>query len=132
MELPIVLVVLFTFLSPFITAYFNRVQWSPQTKTLVAMAVSLVIAVLYVIMTGGLTDLSQIAVVAPVIFTIQQAIYRFFVNGPAKELELKTTSTASLEALGDHHPLNPNTIAEPTAPDADITVPIYSDTPAKG
>lgn len=133
MEIPIILTLVFTFLSPFITAFLNRVQWSTETKTLMAMAVSLVIAVLYLIMTGGIADWSQLAVVGPMVFTLQQVVYKFFVKGPANELEIATTSTKSLMALGDHHPDKPAELIAPAAePAADIFEPIYSGTPAKG
>lgn len=128
--IPVVLTILFTFLSPFVTAYFNRVQWSAETKTLTAIVVSAVIAVLYLLMTGGIGDWSQLAVVVPAIFGLQQAIFRYFVTGPVKELEIATTSKDSIAAFVAENPESPLAPLAP-APVPDAT-PIYTDTPAKG
>lgn len=137
MELPIILTIVFTLLSPFVTAFFNRVQWSSETKNLVAIAVSVAIAIIYVLMTGGIADWSQLAVVAPVIYSLQQVIYQFFVKGVAKKIELETTSPESLAGLAAHHPLQTTTVTTVTTtpdptPEPNIFEPIHSDTPAKG
>lgn len=124
--IPVVLTIILTFFSPFVTAYFNRVQWSSEAKNLIAILVSAAIAVIYLILTGGIADWTELGVVIPIVYTLQQTVYQFILKKPAKELEAATTSEASLEKLGEHNPASKKT-SEVTA-----VVPIYSDTPSKG
>lgn len=106
MELPIVIVVLLTMASPFINAAIQRVTWTAQTKSLVALAVSAVIAILYLILTGGIADWSQLAVVAPMVYTLQQLIYQFLVKNIATKFEIITTPGSTAIA-----PVDSNTVA---------------------
>lgn len=118
--LAVPLTLVLTFISPFISAYVQKVTWSPKTKTLLAMVLSLAIAVAYLLMTGGIADWSQLAVAIPAVFGIQQAVYAFFLKNIATKFEALTefgslvltksdeagkvdvTSDATIAATGDN------------------------------
>jgi membrane-associated HD superfamily phosphohydrolase len=143
-ELALPLTLVLTFLSPFISAYIQNVNWSPKTKTLLAMALSLLIAVLYLIMTGGIGDWSQIGLVIPAVFGVQQAIFQFFLRNIATKFEAITqfgslvitpgtetgtvdiTSDATIKETGDN--ISVDTPVQIVTPPAEIT----TETPAKG
>ena len=88
--LPVALTLVLTFISPFITAYFNKVNWSPETKNLVSLLVSAVIAVVYLLLTGGIADWSQLGVVIPAVYGLSQLVYQFLLKVPATKLEAAT------------------------------------------
>lgn len=91
MELPIVLVIIITFFSPYVNAYIQRVTWSSETKNLVALTVSAVIALAYLIFTGGIGDWSQISIWVPAVYGLQQAAYNFILKSSASKFEAATT-----------------------------------------
>jgi hypothetical protein len=118
--LPVAITAILAIFSPFINAYINKVTWSAKTKTVVAMAVSLVIAVAYLGFSGMIGDWSQLAVVAPMVYSLQQLVYNFFVKNIATKFEAVTelgslvltkseeagkvdvTSDATINATGDN------------------------------
>lgn len=118
--LPVAITAILAIFSPFINAYINKVTWSPKTKTVVAMAVSLVIAVAYLGFSGMIGDWSQLAIVAPMVYSLQQLVYNFFVKNIATKFEAVTelgslvltksdeagkvdiTSDATINATGDN------------------------------
>lgn len=144
MELALPLTLVLTFLSPFLSAYIQKVDWSPRTKTLLAMALSLVIAVLYLFMTNGIADWSQLAVAIPAVYGVQQGIYQFFLKNIATKFEAITefgslvvtpsqqsgkvdiTSDATIKETGDS--ITVEAPVEIVTPPAEIT----TETPAKG
>jgi hypothetical protein len=83
--------VLFATISPFLNAAIQRVTWTPKQKALVAWGVSIVIAIIYVLLTGGIANLSQLVIAAPAIYGYQQAIYTFFLKNVATKFEAITT-----------------------------------------
>lgn len=89
-DLPIWFTVSALFVIPFINAGVQRVNWSPRTKTLIALAVSLIFAVLLLWASGGLV-LANLAVTAPTIFAYQHLIYQFIVKNVATKFEAITT-----------------------------------------
>lgn len=144
MELAIPLTLVLTFFSPFLSAYIQKVDWSPKTKTLLAMALSLVIAVLYLFMTGGIADWTQLAVVIPAVYGVQQGVYAFFLKNIATKFEAMTefgslivtpgyaadkvniTSDATIKETGDN--ITVDSPVEIVTPPAELT----TETPAKG
>lgn len=144
MELALPLTLVLTFLSPFLSAYVQNVDWSPKTKTLLAMVLSLAIAILYLVMTGGIADWSQIGVAIPAVYGLQQAVYQFFLKNIATKFEAITqlgslvitpskeegkvdvTSDATIEATGDNVSVD-TPVQVITAPES-----ITTETPAKG
>jgi len=133
---------LFVIVSPFINAYINKVNWSPKTKSLVAWAVAIVIATAYVLLTGGIANISQLFIAAPAIYGYSQAVYTFFVKNIATKFEAITTagaivvtasdeagkvditSDATIKATGDNVTVEPpvQVTAEPVQiiPEADV------------
>lgn len=93
--------------SPILVALFTKVSMSAKTKTTVAMIVSFVIAAGYLFFSGSITDWTEIAVVFPAVFGIQQIVFKLLLTNVSKEVEKKAGLT-------------------------DKPVEIYSDTPAKG
>jgi len=91
MSLIIAATAIFVIASPFINAYINKVNWSPKTKSLVAWAVAIVIATAYVLLTGGIANIQQLFIAAPVIYGYSQAVYQFFVKNIATKFEALTT-----------------------------------------
>lgn len=89
-ELPIAFIVIATFLIPFINAGIQRVNWSPKTKTLIALAVSLLVSVGLLFATGGLS-LANLATAVPTIFAYQHLIYQFILKNIATKFEAITT-----------------------------------------
>lgn len=142
--LPITITATLAIFSPFVNAYINKVDWSPQTKTVVAMAVSLVIAILYLAFSGMIGDWSQLAVVAPMVYSLQQLIYQFFLKNIATKFEAITefgslvvtpsaepdkvtiTSDATIKETGDN--ITVDSPVEIVTPPAELT----TETPAKG
>lgn len=144
MELALPLTLVLTFFSPFLSAYIQKVDWSPKTKTLLAMALSLIIAVLYLSMTNGIADWTQLAVVVPAIFGVQQAVFQFLLRNIATKFEAMTefgslivtagyeadkvniTSDATIKETGDNITVDsPVEIVTPP-------VELKTETPVKG
>lgn len=125
MELIIAATALFVIASPFINAAINKVNWSPKVKSLVAWGTAIVIAVAYVLLTGGIANISQLFIAAPVIYGYSQAVYQFFVKNIATKFEAITTpgslvvtpseesgkvditSDATIKATGDNITVEP-------------------------
>lgn len=144
MELALPLTLVLTFISPFLSAYVQKVDWSPKTKTLLALAVSLLIAVAYLAMTGTIADWSQLAVVIPAVYGLQQLVFQFFLKNIATKFEAITefgsliitpgketgsvdiTSDATIKETGDH--ITVDSPVEIITPPAELT----NETPAKG
>ncbi len=144
MELALPLTLVLTFLSPFLSAYIQKVDWSPKTKTLLALAMSLLIAVAYLAMTGTIADWSQLAVVIPAVYGLQQLVFQFFLKNIATKFEAITefgslvitpgtetgtvdiTSDATIKETGDN--ISVETPVQIVTPPAEIT----TETPAKG
>lgn len=89
-ELPLAFIVIATFVIPFINAGVQKVNWSPKTKTLIALAVSLIVSVVLLFLTGGLT-LANLATSVPTIFAYQHLIYQFILKNVATKFEAITT-----------------------------------------
>lgn len=84
---PAVITLIFTVLSPLITAWFTKVSMTPRVKNLIAVGISLVIAVGYVALSGGFTGVEDIMVPLGVVYGLQQVVYNQFLRGPAAKVE---------------------------------------------
>lgn len=98
MSISVAAIAAFVLFSPFINAAVQNVNWSPKTKALVAWGVSIVLAVGYLITTGGIADPSQLLIAAPTIYGYQQAIYTFLVKNIATKFEALTTGGSVIVA----------------------------------
>lgn len=90
--------ILFTILLPFINAWINKVTWTAKTKSLVALGTSIVLAIIYVLLTGGIANLAQLWLAIPAIYGASQAIYQFLVKNIATKFEAITTKDSAVVA----------------------------------
>lgn len=100
--LPTVIVGVLTVVSPLLTALFTHVGMDSTAKKNVAFGVSLVIAAVYVVMSQGihdLTNLAEIAGAAPIIFTLQQLIFGNLLNSLSSVIEQKAGVKAPAPAV---------------------------------
>lgn len=121
MELPIVITILITMASPYVNAYINKVTWSPEKKNLVALAVSTVIAIGYLFLTGGIADWTQLGVVIPAVYGLQQATYQFILKVPASKVEAATRQDSVILTPTDQGPVAVTT-TESIKAGSDITI----------
>lgn len=121
--LPLALATVLTLISPFINAAVQKVTWSPQTKTLVAIGVSLLIAVAYLALTGGIADWTQLAVVVPAVYTVQQLVFQFLVKNIATKFEALTTPGSTVLAPTDT-PENVTVTTDKTVEASPATPPV--------
>lgn len=148
MELPIIITILITMASPYVNAYFNKVTWSPEKKNLVALATSTVIAVAYILLTGGFTGWDQLAATLGSVYTLQQLTYQFILKVPATKFEAATrtdsviltptdegpvavTTTDSIKA-GEEISINPPVEITPNSILEDTINEIVTENPVKG
>lgn len=91
------LIMLLGIAAPFGIALFNKVKWSSKTKQLVAFGFSIVLAFLWLFITGGLdgfTGVESIAVVIPSIYALSQIVYEFIFKNVLSKLEAATHKDA--------------------------------------
>lgn len=101
MELIPSAILAFTLILPFLNAWINRVTWTPKQKSLVALGTSILLAVVYVIFTGGIGNLQQLFVAIPAIYGASQAIYQFLVKNIATKFEALTTNNSTVIVPAD-------------------------------
>jgi hypothetical protein len=140
MELIIAATAFFAIISPFINAWINRVNWSPKTKALVAWVTAIVFGTVYVLFTGGIANIYQLFIAAPVIYGYTQAVYQFLVKNIATKFEAITskdsvvitpsaeagkvdvTSDASIKETGDNVAVTPPVQVTPATPAEPVTI----------
>lgn len=134
MELVIAATAFFAIISPFINAWVNQVNWSPKTKALVAWITAIILGTAYVLFTGGIANITQLFIAAPVIYGYTQAVYQFLVKNIATKFEAITskdsivvtpsaeagkvdvTSDASIKETGDNVTVTPPVQVTPAEP----------------
>lgn len=84
-------IAVFILLSPFINAGIQNVTWTPKQKALLAWGVSIVLALAFLFVTGGVSSLTNIFIAAPTVYGYQQAIYTFLIKNIATKFEAITT-----------------------------------------
>lgn len=84
-------IAVFILLSPFINAGIQNVTWTPKQKALLAWGVSIVLALAFLFVTGGVSALTNIFIAAPTVYGYQQAIYTFLIKNIATKFEAITT-----------------------------------------
>lgn len=94
MELPLILIL--GLVAPFVVALLNKVKWSSKTKQLVTLAVSIVLAVVWFALTGGVDGygIESIVAAAPGIYALSQIVYQFFLKNVIAKLEAATDREA--------------------------------------
>jgi hypothetical protein len=73
--------------SPLLTSVFTHTGMTSRTKNTIAMIVSLVIAVVYEVLTGGIADWTNILIAFPVVYGLQQAVYNTLLKALATSVE---------------------------------------------
>lgn len=91
MELAIAATAVFAIISPFINAWVNQVKWTPKTKALVAWITAIILGTAYVLFTGGIANITQLFIAAPVIYGYTQVVYQFLVKNIATKFEAITS-----------------------------------------
>jgi hypothetical protein len=99
---------------------------SSRTKNTVAMIVSLAIALAYEVITGGVSDWTNLAYAFPIVYGLQQAVYNTILKDLANTVE-KNIGIA---------PKGSAAVTAAPAPAADVPAPVapvaLEETPAKG
>lgn len=93
----VALIILLGAIAPFLIAIANKVKWSSTTKQLVAWGISIVLAVLWLFLSGGLslvTDWQAFVGAVPVIYALSQAVYEFLLKNILSKLEAATDKSA--------------------------------------
>lgn len=84
--------------SPLLTSVFTHTGMTSRTKNTIAMIVSLVIAVVYEVVTGGISDWTNILYAFPVVYGLQQAVYNTLLKAVATNVEANVGVTVKSEA----------------------------------
>jgi hypothetical protein len=106
--------------SPLLTSIFTHSAMSSRTKNSVAMVVSLAIAVVYEVFTGGISDWTNLAYAFPIVYGLQQAVY----NTILKSLATTVEATIGVAPKGSGA-----VTGAPVAPEVPVAL---EETPAKG
>jgi hypothetical protein len=80
--------------SPLLTSVFTQTGMTSRTKNTIAMIVSLVIAVVYEVLTGGISDWTNVLIAFPVVYGLQQAVYNTLLKALATNVEANVGITA--------------------------------------
>lgn len=88
--LPEILLAVITVLSTGVAAIANQSKWTSKTKNMVAFVISVIIAVGYLILTGQLTDLTDLPTAILAVYGLQQLVYKQFLQELAKRIEAAT------------------------------------------
>lgn len=83
---PTIITLLLTVISPLIAAWFTKRSMTSRTKNLIALGVSVVIAVGWVIFSGGF-DGGEFSVAVATVYGLQQLVYNQLLKETAKEVE---------------------------------------------
>lgn len=115
--------------SPLLTSVFTHTAMTSRTKNTVAMIVSLAIAVAYEVLTGGITDWTNIPFAFSVVYGLQQAVYNTLLRALATNVEANFGVTAKgSETVG---PTDVQTLRAVDGSEVVLAVPV-EETPAKG
>lgn len=113
--------------SPLLTSVFTHTGMTSRTKNTIAMAVSLVIAVAYELITGGIADWTNILYAFPIVYGLQQAVYTTLLKAVATNVEA-TVGVTGKELSG---PVEAVTTKAVDGSEVVLAVPLQ-ETPAKG
>lgn len=90
------LIIILGAVAPFLVALISRVGWSSTTKQLVAWGISIVLGILWIVLTGGFATFTFESFIAavPVIYALSQAVYEFLLKNVLGKLEAATDKSA--------------------------------------
>lgn len=116
--------------SPLLTSVFTHTGMTSRTKNSIAMIVSLAIAVVYEVVTGGISDWSNLLIAFPVVYGLQQAVYNTLLKAIATNVEANVGLTPKAPAA-DGVELEAVTTKAVDGSEVVVAVPV-EETPAKG
>lgn len=90
-----VILALITIISPLFVAVATRYSWSSKTKNAVAAIVALVIALGYLVMTGGITDWTNVVTIIPAVYGLQQLVYTQFLKEASAHVQITVNAGKS-------------------------------------
>lgn len=140
-SLPTVLITAAAVLSPYLTALFIRANMSEKVKQIISAAVSIVLALGYVVLKGDVTDWETFVKAVPAVYMTSQLMYALFLKSSAKKVEAQYGLTVKSEeptALTDEQVAKEVAKAEaeadetPVAADELVVVAPEDETPRKG
>lgn len=91
---PALIIAAVTILSPILAAVLNQPQWSPKVKVAIPFVVSVVLAVVYLVATGGVKDWFDLPVAIGSVYGLQQLAYALLLKGIASKVEVATSVKA--------------------------------------
>lgn len=118
--LPEYVLALIAVLSPLLSAVAIQSKWDSKTKNAVAFGISLVIAVVYLLVTGGITDWSNIPAAVLAVYGLQQLVYMQFMRELSKKVEAATSVTSG-EAIVVQED-KPNVVVDTGQPEGQVVV----------
>lgn len=93
----VALVIILGAIAPFLIALINKVKWSSTTKQLVAWGTSIVLSVVWLLLSGGVSMIANwqaFVGAVPVIYALSQAVYEFLLKNVLSKLEAATDKSA--------------------------------------
>ena len=115
--------------SPLLTSVFTHTGMTSRTKNTVAMIVSLVIAVVYEVVTGGITDWTNILYAFPVVYGLQQAVYNTLLRAVATNIEANVGVVSKTVGSG----VQAEAVTTKAADGSEVVLAVPAqETPAKG
>lgn len=96
-SLPTVLITAAAVLSPYLTALFIRANMSEKVKQIISAAVSIVLALGYVVLKGDVTDWETFVKAVPAVYMTSQLMYALFLKSSAKKVEAQYGLTVKSE-----------------------------------
>ncbi len=121
MELvPELLLAAVTVLSPLLSAIAIQSKMSPKTKNAVAFGVSILLAVGYLLMTGGVTDWTDVPTVVLAVYGLQQLVYKQFLTELSKKVEAVTSVKPGEAIVIEEN--KPNEVVETGKDSADVVI----------
>lgn len=79
-----------TILTPLVSAVAIQSKWDPKMKNAVAFGISLVLAVGYLLLTGGIADWTDVPAAVLAVYGLQQLVYKQFLHELSKRIEAVT------------------------------------------
>lgn len=114
--------------SPLLTSVFTHTGMTSRTKNTIAMFVSLIIAVAYEVVTGGISDWTNILYAFPVVYGLQQAVYNTLLKAVATNVEANVGVVS--KTVGSGVPAEAVTTKAADGSEVVLAVPA-TETPAK-
>lgn len=124
--LPELLLAAVTVITPILAALINQSKWDSKVKNGVAFGVATVLAVVYLLMTGQLTDLTDIPTTVLTVYGLQQIVYKTLLEKLSKEIEAATSVKPGQTVVVEDDV--PNKVIETGGTSASVVIVDHKDT----